>query len=371
MSKFARLLVSAGLATLFAVVVAPTGAQAGDPSWATCSQQTVPVTLSPANPTIYNVVGRLCLRSDNNSRNKTIQLMIAGITYDQNVFNSTQSPNSYSYVYASTSRGYSTFVIDRLGTGLSDKPAPDLLTLQTHAHVVGQLTQKLHAGSIGGRVFPVVVGVGHSFGAAILQYLAGTATAATTVPDYLVLGGFMQTSYAPTLTLFVNSLYPATSDPKFSGSGLPSGYLTTVPGSRDDLFLYPTGVETAMPAYDESVKSLSTLAERNSIGAARDPAVLQAIKVPVIMVVGQFDALYCNEASGLTCANAAAVKAREAANFPVKACFTAYVVQNAGHTYGLHIKGLDAYNSTNNWVDNYTFAAAKDANGCVSSSVPI
>src|SRR5205085_7879859 len=96
------------------------------------------------------------------------------------------------------SRGYSTFAIDRLGTGLSHKPPADLLTTQSHAYVVGQIVQKLRAGAIGGRTFSTVVGVGHSFGAGILQYLAGTATVAATIPDYLVLGSFLTTTYAPT-----------------------------------------------------------------------------------------------------------------------------------------------------------------------------
>jgi pimeloyl-ACP methyl ester carboxylesterase len=365
MSKITRLLVSAVLATIFGIVVVPAAAQAGDPSWATCSQQSVPVYLSATDPTKYTVEGRLCLRSDNASRNQTIQLMIAGITYDQTLFNSSQSPNTNSYVFASTSRGYSTFAIDRLGTGLSQKPAPELLTLQSHAYVVGQIVQALRAGTIGGRAFPVVVGIGHSFGAAILQYLAGTSTVSGAIPNYLVLGSFLMTSYAPTLTLFAGSLHTATSDPKFAGSGLPAGYITTVPGTRDDLFLYTPGSEPAMPAYEESVKSLATVTERTSIGAARTPAVTQAITVPVIIVVGQYDALFCHEPSGLTCADAAKVKAREAANFGTRACLSTYVVVDAGHAYGLHIKGRDAYNATNNWVDLYTFSGTKDANGCV------
>ncbi len=251
MSKFARLLVSALLATVFGVVVAPTGARAGDPGWATCSQQTVPVTLSATNPTVYNLVGRLCLRTDSVRGSKTVQLMVAGITYDQNLFNSSHSPNSYSYVYAATSRGYSTFVIDRLGTGLSAKPDPALLTTQSHAHVVGQLVQKLRAGTIGGRTFTTVVGVGHSWGAGILQYLAGTSTVAGTIPDYLVLGAFLTTTYAPAVTALGSALHPVASDPVFSGAGLPTGYITTVPNTRDDLFLHAPGVEAAMPAYEE------------------------------------------------------------------------------------------------------------------------
>jgi pimeloyl-ACP methyl ester carboxylesterase len=365
MSTFARLLVSALLATVFGLVVAPAGAQAGDPSWATCSQQTVPVTLSPTGPT-YNLVGRLCLRTDSVRGSRTVQLLVPGITYDQNYFNSSHSPNSYSYVYAATSRGYSTFAIDRLGTGLSDKPAPDQLTTQSHAYVVGQLVQKLRAGAIGGRVFSMVVGVGHSFGAGILQYLAATATVAATVPDYLVLESFLTATYAPTLTLFASSMYAATSDPKFASSGLPAGYITTMPGTRDDLFLHPTGVETAMPAYEESIKSLATTTERASVGAARALAVTSAVAVPVFMLVGQNDVLFCDEASGLSCANAAAVLAREQPNFShVRACLSTYVVPTSGHSYGLHIRGLDAYTATSNWVDRYTFSGTKNANGCV------
>lgn len=365
MSKFARLLVSALLATVFGVVVAPTGARAGDPGWATCSQQTVPVTLSATNPTVYNLVGRLCLRTDSLRGSRTVQLMVAGITYDSNLFNPSLSPNSYSNVYAATSRGYSTFAIDRLGTGLSDKPAPGLLTTQSHSYVIGQLVQKLRAGTIGGRAFTMVVGVGHSWGAGILQYLAGTSTVAGTIPDYLVLGAFLTTTYAPAVATLGSALYQATSDPKYAGSGLPADYITTIPGTRDDMFLYVPGVETAMPAYEESIKSLATNAERASLGAARVPAVIAGVQVPVFMVVGQFDTLYCNEATELSCATAAAVRARELPNYSAHACLTAYVVPNSGHSYGLHIRGLDAYTATSNWIDNYTFAGTKDANGCV------
>ena len=366
MSKFARLLVSALLATVFAVVVAPSGARAGDPGWATCSQQTVPVTLSATDPTLYNLVGRLCLRTDGLRGSKTVQLLVPGITYDLSLFNSSYLPNSYSYVYAATSQGYSTFAIDRLGTGQSAKPAPDLLTLQSHAHVVGQLVQKLRAGTIGGRAFTTVVGVGHSFGSAILQYLAGTSTVAGTVPDYLVLGAFLTAGNAPILTLFANSLHAASADPKFAGAGLPTGYITTIPGTRDDLFLHVGGAEPAIPPYEESVKSLATVTERTSIGAARDPAVLANVRVPVYIVVGQYDGLFCNEAAGLSCANGAAVRARELANFThPRACVTAWVVPDAGHAYGLHVKGMEAYTATSTWIDRYTFAGTKNSNGCV------
>ena len=120
-----------------------------------------------------------------------------------------------------------------------------------------------------------------------------------------------------------------------------------------------------MITYDESVKSLATLVERASVSAARAPAVLAAVRVPVLIVVGQYDALFCDAASGLSCANAAAVLAREQANFGVRACLGTYVVTDAGHTYPMHIKARDAYNYSHDWVDRYTFSGTKNANGCV------
>lgn len=364
-----RLLVSAILtallSTLISAVFAPAAAHADDPSWATCTAQTVPVLLTPTGPT-YNVSGRLCLRTDSVRGSKTVELMVPGLTYDQTYFNSSYLPNTYSYVFAATSRGYSTFVIDRLGTGLSDKPAPDLLTIQSHAYVVGQIVQKLRAGTIGGRAFTTVVGIGHSFGTGILQYLAGTATVAATIPDYLVLGSYLTATYTPTLVLLGNSLHAATADPKFASSGLATGYITTVPGTRDDVFYRTAGAEAAAITYDETNKALATTAERNSVSAARAPAVIAAIKVPVLIVVGQYDALVCNEATGLTCASAAAVKTRELPNFTnPKACLSTYVVLDAGHSYGMHIKARDAYNASHDWVDRYTITGTKDTNGCV------
>ena len=122
--------------------------------------------------------------------------------------------------------------MDRLGVGLSDHPPAAKLTLQAHAYVTGQIVQKLHTGAIGGRTFTNVVGIGHSFGAAVLQYLAGTSTTPGTIPDYLILGSFLMTTYTPGLTILGNALYPAPSDPAFATAGLSTDYITTMPNTR-------------------------------------------------------------------------------------------------------------------------------------------
>lgn len=369
MRRCAAILVAILTCAVLVVISPPAAswAEGTDPSWATCSQHTVPVTVSDTDPTLYNVVGRLCLREDNARGNKTVELFVSGLTYDHNYFNVSYQPNTYSYIYAATSRGYSTFNIDRLGVGLSDHPPAEKLTLQSHAYVIAQIVQKLRAGTIGGRAFTIVAGVGHSFGAAILQYLAGTATVAATVPDYLVLSSFLMTTYTSGLTLLGNSLYTATSDPAFASSGLPSGYLTTLPNTRSAAFYHLAGAEAAMVPVDEAMKQTGTLTERSTLGAARNTTITLAVKVPVLITVGQYDNLYCDEATGLTCASSAAIKTREAANWGAKACLTTYMVVDAGHSSGLHIKARDSYNYAHTWLDNYTINGvnSKDANGCL------
>jgi hypothetical protein len=338
-----------------------------DPTWATCTQYTVPVTLAPGTTTTYNIVGRLCYRNVGLRGAKTVELMVHGFSYDHNYFNSPYQPTKYSYVWASTSWGYSTFNIDRLGTGLSDHPNPALLTVQSEAWTMEQIVRKLRAGTIGSHAFQYVVGIGHSLGSAILQYEAGTVTDPVGVPDFLILQDMLMTSYVPAAIALNASFYPASSDPAFAGAGLPSGYLTTMPGTRSSNFYYPAGTDAAMPGYDESMKGTGTSGETATLASARTPTITQAIRVPVMISEGQFDVLHCNAAAGLSCATPAAIYTRESPNFGPRACLKTWVVQNAGHATNWHLKSIDQYNFAHLWIDNYTVnnPGARDANGCL------
>lgn len=359
----ATVVVAAGVAV--AVTARAAYADGTDPSWAVCSQHSVPVTISASDPTVYHVAGRLCLRDNAERGMKTVELMVSGMTYDHNYFNSGYQPNTYSYVYAATSRGYSTFNIDRLGVGQSDKPAADLVTVQTHAYVLTQIIQKLRTGAIGGRAFTTVVGIGHSLGVGILQYLAGTYTDRSMTPDYLILSGWMHQGPATAGILFGTSLYDAVSDPMFVSAGLPPGYQTTRPNTRTALFYNTPYSETAMITLDEQTKQTGTAGERVSLLAVRASGVTLNITVPVLLSVGQYDVLQCDAAAGLPCDTAANLKAREAAYFEPRACLAAYAVIGAGHSVNLQQKARDSYNYHHTWLDRYTINATKDANGCV------
>lgn len=357
------------VAAALAVLPFPAHAGTNDPSWAACGSYTVPVTLTASDPTTYHVVGRLCTRTDKLRGAKTVQLLVSGWSYDQNYWNTSYQPNTYSWVYAETSKGYSTFAIDRLGVGLSDRPPAAELTVQNEAWMVEQIIQALRAGAVGAVHYQTVVGVGHSLGSAILQYEAGTVTDPTGTPDYLVLEDFLTQSYPAGIAQVRSSQYPASQDPAFSSAGLPSGYLTTQPGTRGADFYYTPGVDSAMVTLDESLKQTGTVGEVSTLGAAHDSTVTHAIHAPTLIAVGQYDNLFCDTASGLPCDTPAAVLTRESGNFSARACLAAYVLTKAGHDVNLHTKARDLYNYAATWLDNYTIndVNSKDANGCIPS----
>lgn len=339
------------------------------PPYSSCSQQTITVTLSATDPTPYTMSGQLCLQPDELRGGRAVLLMISGLTYDRNYFNTSYAPYTYSWVYSATTRGYSVFNVDRLGVGQSGRPPADQLTVANHAYSIEQVVRKLRAGQIGGRSFSTVVGIGHSLGAGVLQYLAGTVTDGTGVPDYLVFSAWLHQGYLPSLIALGNSLYPASGDTVLSTAGYPTGYLTTVPNSRGPSFYYQPGTDSAMIALDEATKQTGTLTERQTLAAVRASTVTANITVPVALSVGEHDTLQCDEATGLTCASGAAIKAREAAYYGPRACLAAFSVPDTGHSVALHRKALDSYNFVHGWLDDNLInkAASKDANGCIPS----
>lgn len=317
------------------------------------------MTLGANDGAVYHIVGWLCRGDRDAQQASTVQLLVSGITYSHHYWDSTYEPATYSFVHAANARGYATFAIDRLGIGRSDRLPADKLTLQTHATAISQVISGLRSGAIGGTAFRSVVGVGHSFGAGVLQYLTGTATDRRRAPDLLLLSGYLSKANPETLAQIGSALYPAAEDPAFATANLPEGYLTTRPGTRS-LFV-GADADPAIVAMDESQKATTTLAERTTVGAARDPMVTRAITVPVLLMVGQRDLLACADLPGLSCLDDAALVARERENFE-RACLDAYVARAAGHSINTQRSAVEAYKHGNDWIDARTVTANRPAN---------
>jgi pimeloyl-ACP methyl ester carboxylesterase len=332
-----------------------------------CTKHSVPVTIAPDNPVPYRIVGWLCTPNPGQPHAGTVQLLVAGLTYSHSYWDTAYQPETYSYVRAANAHGYATFSIDRLGTGESDRPPADQLTLQAHAYAISQIIIHLRRGGLGGTYYTSVVGVGHSLGAGILQYEAGTVQDPLYVPNYLILTGYLTKANPDTVARIGAALHPANDDPVLILTDPPAGYLTTLPGTRQQIFLDPAHVDPVLVGGDENRKTTTSLAERTTVSAARDPKITRGIDVPVLLIVGQHDLLACSDTAGLSCADSNAIMARENGNFSERACLAAYVVPDTGHAINLHHNAHDAYDHADDWVDAYTLepASRRDSNGCL------
>jgi Alpha/beta hydrolase family len=315
---------------------------ADHPVATTCQQTSVPVRLSTKDSTTYHVVGWLCGKGD--TRDKAVQLLLSGATYDHNYWDLPYQPDAYSYVRAATDAGYATFNIDRIGIGLSDHPPAAQVTIPSEGYVTHQLVQALRAGQVGGTKFGAVIGVGHSLGAAMWIYEAATYNDV----NGLILADYLHDPNVAQQKAIAATMYPANQDPAFAGKNIPAGYLTTKPGTRSADFYGSGQVIPAVAAQDEALKSTATSGEMGSLNVARDPKLSRAIQVPTMLVVGQLDALGC--AAGLSCANAADVLSREQIDYSPTACLSAVVLPGAGHDTNLHPQAHQWYATAGDWA---------------------
>ena len=308
-----------------------------------CQQQYVGVSLSPGQPASSSISGWLCWRGS--LEGKTVQFLQHGATYDHNYWDWPKRRYTNSYVWTATLSGYATFNIDRLGVGLSGHPTnPDDISVSSESFVAHQLVTALKRGDVGGTRFAKVISVGFSLGSGIA--IAEASTYADV--DGLILTGMLHVQSAG-LASFLGSVYPATQDAKFAGSGLASGYITTMPGTRGMLFYKLDNADSAVVGADEELKETATVAEAISLADALNPSVSLALRVPVLVLVGQNDFLFCDESAGLSCANAAAVRSREEGYYPPQTCLEISVLRDSGHSTALHRNAFQSFATMLQW----------------------
>lgn len=318
------------------------GSTASAATPATCQElPDIPVTL---NDTSYSVAGRLCWQGQ--LTDQTVQVLTAGISYNSAYWDWPLEPDRYSYVQAATAAGYATLTYDRLGSGNSDHPDALNLDLPAEVAVLHQLVQGLRSGAIGGHAFGKVITVGHSYGSAISGIEANTHNDV----DGVILSGITHSFALVNPVLTTASFWPAQLDPKFALAGLPLGYLTTLPGTRAHLFYYQPNADPAVIAQDEALKDTLTIGQYNTVGNYMQPASTTAVNVPVMVAMGQKDILFCDNIL-LSCANDAAIVAREAQYFNGNACLEGYVLSNGGHDLNLHRNAPEWFAAANSWAD--------------------
>jgi pimeloyl-ACP methyl ester carboxylesterase len=255
----------------------------------------------------------------------TIEVLLAGVTYDSFYWLAQPAPGQPSYVSVQLGAGFATLALDRLGTGRSDRPPADLVGLDSEVGALHQVVTDLrHAG------FHHIVLVGHSFGSSIAVDEASRYDDVDGVAASEFLHGI-----GPGISAFENALVPAATDPVTGRSDPPAGYLTTRAGTRGELFYDPADSDRAVRALDELTKSTMTTLEQADLPAVQEnPAITEALRVPVLLSVGQHDQLLCG--TTIDCSTAQSVSAWEAQFYPPQARLAVYVLAGAGHSINLH-----------------------------------
>ncbi len=280
------------LLSLAAATPALAGQDAG--SERECRDVQVPVALAEGQPADERIHGKLCTPSGKSP--DTIQLLVHGGTYTGLYWefpDPSGGTDRYNYAAAANKAGFATLAIDRIGSGRSSHPLSTKITVDSNIFTVHQVVEAIRGGEItapGGEQFHKVVYVGHSYGTGVGWYLATDYGGDL---DAAVFTGGAHTGTVTALPVVYGSLYPAALDPKFAGDGLDPGYLTTLPGTRDEFLYKPARFDPALVEFDEKTKSTFTAAEAaTGLQSAIRPL---DVRVPTLLVVGELDSFACKE----------------------------------------------------------------------------
>ncbi|NMG08661.1 alpha/beta hydrolase [Brasilonema sp. UFV-L1] len=311
-----------------------------------CLDVYLPVALAPGEPAQYEVYGQLCGQLP--LENRTVHVLVHGGAYSHIYWDWPYQPERYSYVHVLTNAGYVTFNIDRIGIGKSSHPPAEQVTLEAHAYVLHQINQALRDGKIGGVEFKRIVNVGRSFGALTVISAVSKYGGVEGVIITGLLNVIKRDIVAETIPYFK---YPVELDPCFKDKNIPSGYLTTKPGVRGQLFYNQEYCDPEVIALDEATKETVTPPE---LGIDISVFELEKeIRVPVLVVIGQNDIFFCTTE---VCACNASVAANELPFFSPEACLQTFVLPKAGHNINLHLNAHEWFEAARRWSDQFVGA---------------
>jgi alpha-beta hydrolase superfamily lysophospholipase len=297
-----------------------------------CSAYALPVRIADPGPAGQSMWGQLCYRG--NREPGTVQVLVPGATYNHLYWDFPYGDGYYPYVDAATAAGYATFDVDRVGEGSSSHPPSAELDLNAGALALHDAVTALRSGAVDGHAFAHVIMVGHSIGSfeALLEIARYHDVNAVIVTGALH-------ALSPDIGALEGALYPAAYDPKFAGSGLDTGYLTTEPGTRGSLFYDPRTTNPDVVAADEANKDTVTVPELvSATSLAGLPPTQQPsdqVTVPVLVVVGEDDGLFCTGVTVYNCANVTSVQSFESQYYLPAAHLRVAVIPDTGHDLAL------------------------------------
>jgi hypothetical protein len=359
MKIFKKLAAAAAAGVLAATLLVAAPAQAHDSTFKIhssgrgwCATLDVRVAPAPGQPRIWNVAATYCQPFRWARGAHEVDVLTHGATYTGAYWDWEQQPDLYSYVGKTLTSGRATVAYDRIGNGASTVPtAAADITMASDAYVLHQLIVVLHA--LGYRHINSIshsYGVGVALAEATTTYLNSRGEPDGVKANALVLTGYL---HRPSNPLVTAGNYPANQDPDWPVT-LDGQYLTTRPGARLYGFHTPTS-DPAVVAYDEDHKDLVSLTGLlGFLGARGVPAagnISNLVTVPVLVVNGQLDAIFCLDPAVFNCADVDAVKANEAPFYGAASSFELKTVAGSGHDLTLHQSANVSYGYINDWIN--------------------
>lgn len=282
-----------------------------------------PVTLSDGNT--YNVAAHLYYQGS--YRNRTLLLALHGANYNHRYWDVPRiNGHDYSFARYMAAQKYAVLAIDQLGTGESDKPCGDLLTLAETASATHQIIGQLRAGDIR-HAFERVVLVGHSLGSINAVYEQATYADA----DALITTGMGHVEHVLPIPGPV------------IGEMLQHKYFPFPDNLRAELFYYAPGADPEVIAYDRD--NLADLLPRaqllTGVFAAFDPPAnrVGAVQGPVLVQLGEHDALF-----------PASLAAGEAAFYTSASSVDVQAIPGVGHDVNTHFGNHTSWRLMDEWL---------------------
>ncbi len=322
------------LLTLAASLVGPALPPAGGDSGAP-EVVTDPVSFQVENPAVpgetYTVRGTLSRPGPMAGCSSSVLLLLHGTAGGAFAWDFPVRPEKYSVTRALARAGYPTVAIDELGYASSDHPNGHTLTIPSYADITHQIVGQLRQGTYTAPV-PVRFGrvglIGHSAGGEMAELSAGTYGGI----DLLVVMAFIHSVTDEVVRVFTTEEIPR---------ALAHDYVFFW-GTRERVHHFHHNPDYIDPDVLAKVDELTTLTPSGlvlTIGPFPSRAVMGSIRVPLLLMVSENDAIFPVE------------KADEEMDlFVAAADKSLHVVPNAGHTFHLEPNAPDTMAALVNWL---------------------
>ncbi|WP_203590641.1 alpha/beta hydrolase [Streptomyces sp. SID13031] len=303
---------------------------------ARCEAVEIPVAMSAGRPVDARISGTLC-RPRGRDRG-VLQVLLAGGGYDRNYWSWRGDSRGPSYVEAMNRAGYATFALDRIGTGESSAPSSAAFAPDSQVFTIHQVLRKFR--------HERVVLVGNSLGSTIARMIAVRYPAGV---DGLILTGESSTPNWAAFEQLGADFITAAEHPLLKSRKLDDGYGVLRPGVRRSWFYYGPTAADHIVARDEANPEPDVFPSDPEFGSVD---LNRKIKVPVLVVVGQYDRLICGQGAS-DCSSSAALLAGERPYYAPNADLEALAVPNTGHVLNLHRTAPGFYPQLAHWTQRH------------------